>query len=109
MVSPGLAYQMTRLDIGGLDQDQSGLAAARLDSRSSASVGDVAPRELRGAAFGIYDLAVGVATFVASSAAGVLWMVGGPELAFGFSGLMAVVVVVLLLFQPAPRPVSRCS
>jgi MFS family permease len=86
-----------------------GLQMAVTQGLLLASVGDAAPRELRGTAFGIYDLAVGVATFVASSAAGALWMAGGPELAFGFSGLIAVAVIVLLLFQPAPRPVSRSS
>jgi MFS family permease len=86
-----------------------GLQMAVTQGLLLASVGDAAPRELRGTAFGIYDLAVGVATFVASSAAGALWMAGGPELAFGFSGLIAVAAMVLLLFQPAPRPVNRSS
>jgi MFS family permease len=86
-----------------------GLQMAVTQGLLSASVGDAAPRKLRGTAFGIYDLAVGVATFVASSAAGALWMAGGPELAFGFSGLIAMAAMVLLLFQPAPRPVNRFS
>lgn len=86
-----------------------GLQMAVTQGLLLASVGDAAPTGLRGTAFGIYDLAVGVATFVASSAAGALWMIGGPELAFGFSGLIALAAMVLLLFQPAPRPVSRSS
>jgi MFS family permease len=86
-----------------------GLQMAVTQGLLLASVGDAAPRELRGTAFGIYDLAVGVATFVASSAAGALWMAGGPELAFGFSGLIAVAVILLLLVQPAPKPVNRSS
>jgi MFS family permease len=86
-----------------------GLQMAVTQGLLLASVGDAAPRELRGTAFGIYDLAVGVATFFASSAAGALWMAGGPELAFGFSGLIATAAMVLLLFQPAPRPVNKSS
>ena len=86
-----------------------GLQMAVTQGLLLASVGDAAPKELRGTAFGIYDLAVGVATFVASSAAGALWMVGGPELAFGFSGLIAVAAILLLLLQPASRPVNRSS
>jgi MFS family permease len=74
-----------------------------------ASVGDAAPAELRGTAFGIYDLAIGVATFVASSAAGALWVAGGPELAFGFSGVIAAAAILLLLLQPMPRPVNGFS
>jgi hypothetical protein len=36
-----------------------------------------------------------------------LWMVGGPELAFGFSGLIAATAILLLLFQPTPKSVDR--
>ena len=86
-----------------------GLQMAVTQGLLLASVGDAAPRELRGTAFGIYDLVVGSATFVASSAAGALWMAGGPELAFGFSGLIAVAAMALLLFQPAPKSVNQSS
>ena len=86
-----------------------GLQMAVTQGLLLASVGDAAPTGLRGTAFGIYDLAVGVATFVASSAAGALWMIGGPELAFGSSGLIGLAAMVLLLFKPALRPVSRSS
>ena len=86
-----------------------GLQMAVTQGLLLASVGDAAPAELRGTAFGVYDLAIGVATFVASSAAGALWMTGGPELAFGFSGLIALAAMVLLLFQPASRPVNASS
>jgi hypothetical protein len=83
-----------------------GLQMAVTQGLLLASVGDAAPTEQRGTAFGIYDLAVGVAALGASSAAGVLWMAGGPELAFGFSGLIAAIVVLLLLFQPVPAPID---
>lgn len=76
-----------------------GLQMAVTQGLLSASVADAAPAELRGTAFGIYDLTVGLATFVASAAAGALWMVGGPPLAFGFSGLIATTAIILLLFQ----------
>jgi MFS family permease len=76
-----------------------GLQLAVTQGLLSASVADAAPAELRGTAFGIYDMSVGLATFVASAAAGALWMVGGPPLAFGFSGLIAAAAIVLLLLQ----------
>lgn len=81
-----------------------GLQMAVTQGLLSASVADAAPVTLRGTAFGIYDLSVGVAAFIASAAAGALWMVGGPQLAFGFSGLIAVAAILLLLLQPMPRP-----
>ena len=68
-----------------------------------AAVADAAPDRLRGTAFGIYDVAIGVATFVASSGAGVLWMVGGPALAFGASACVAGMAGLLLLLRPLPR------
>ena len=76
-----------------------GLQMAATQGLLSASVADAAPEELRGTAFGIYDMSVGLATFVASAAAGALWMVGGSPLAFGFSGLIAAAAILLLLFQ----------
>ena len=39
----------------------------------SAAVADAAPERVRGTAFGILDLAVGLATFIASAGAGLLW------------------------------------
>lgn len=85
-----------------------GLQMAVTQGLLSASVADAAPAKLRGTAFGIYDLSVGLATFVASAAAGALWTVGGPPLAFGFSGLIAAAAILLLLFQgiAAPRPLA---
>jgi MFS family permease len=79
-----------------------GLQMAVTQGLLSASIADAAPTTLRGAAFGIFDLCIGFAAFVASAAVGALWMVGGPPLAFGFSGSIAVAVIVLLLFRPKP-------
>ena len=66
----------------------------------SASVADAAPEQLRGSAFGMYELAVGVATFAASAAAGTFWMSGGPGLTFGMSAAVASIVLFLLLLRP---------
>jgi MFS family permease len=86
-----------------------GLQMAVTQGLLAASVADAAPVTLRGTAFGIYDLSVGLATFVASTAAGALWMAGGPPFAFGFSGLIAAVAILLLLFQPISKAVSVSS
>jgi predicted MFS family arabinose efflux permease len=68
-----------------------------------AAVADAAPDRLRGTAFGIYDVAIGVATFVVSSGAGVLWMVGGPALAFGASACVGGIAALLLLLRQLPK------
>ena len=86
-----------------------GLQMAVTQGLLSASVADAAPVTLRGTAFGIYDLSVGFATFAASTAAGALWMAGGPPLAFGFSGLIAAAAILLLLFQPISKAVPFSS
>ena len=86
-----------------------GLQMAVTQGLLAASVADTAPVTLRGTAFGIYDLSVGFATFIASTAAGALWMTGGPPLAFGFSGLIAAAAILLLLFQPTSKAVRFSS
>jgi MFS family permease len=57
----------------------------------AALVADVAPIELRGTAYGMFNLVGGVALLAASVLAGALWDAGGPELTFltaaGFSAL----------------------
>lgn len=68
----------------------------------AASVADAAPGRLRGTAFGIYDLAVGIATFAASAAAGSLWLWGGAGLAFAAGACVAAFAMLVLWTRPAP-------
>jgi MFS family permease len=68
-----------------------------------ATIADGAPDRLRGTAFGIYDVAVGVGTFVASAGAGALWMTGGPSIAFSFSACVATAAALMLVLRPLPR------
>jgi hypothetical protein len=49
------------------------------------------------------------AGFIASTAAGTLGMIGSPQLAFGFSGLIAAAAILLLLFQPISKAVRFSS
>jgi MFS family permease len=75
----------------------------------SAAVANAAPDALRGTGFGIYELAVGIATFVASAGAGALWMVGGPGLAFAVSAAIAAATIPLLSLQPGRPPAARAA
>lgn len=54
-------------------------------------VADTAPERLRGTAFGIFNLACGIAMLIASLIAGVLWDAYGPTMTFlagaGFTGI----------------------
>jgi dipeptide/tripeptide permease len=75
----------------------------------AASVADAAPVRLRGTAFGIYDMAIGAAAFIASFAAGALWSAGGSAWAFGLSGGVAAATLILLFFQPKSVFANRLS
>jgi MFS family permease len=70
----------------------------------SAAVADGAPERLRGTAFGIFDLAVGAATFTASAGAGLLWSLGGPAGSFAAGAALAAFAIVMLPFQPIQKP-----
>jgi MFS family permease len=68
-----------------------------------AAVADVAPKELSGTAFGIYDCAVGITTFVASAAAGIIWSRGGSTITFAMGAILAAGALVLVHIWPTPR------
>ena len=63
----------------------------------SALVADVAPADLRGTAFGLFNLATGFALLAASSLAGVLWQKFGSTATFGAGAALAAVAGVVLL------------
>jgi MFS family permease len=81
-----------------------GLQLAVTQGLLSASVADAAPEHLRGTAFGVYEMTIGGATFIASTAAGVLWMIGGPALTFGASALVACLTLLALRLNPGSSP-----
>jgi MFS family permease len=70
-------------------------------------VADTAPADLRGTAFGMFNLVAGVATVAASVVAGALWDVVGPQVTFTagavFTALALAVVPVLRRWVAAPR------
>lgn len=65
-----------------------------------AAIADIAPDRVRGTAFGFYDFANGIGALLASSAAGAMWMVGGPAFAFGLSACIATVAALMLVVRP---------
>jgi MFS family permease len=79
-----------------------GLQMGMTQGLLGAAVADAAPGHLRGTAFAFYDIAVGVATLLASTGAGLLWSVGGPSLSFGAGAIAASAAVALLLVRRMP-------
>jgi len=64
-----------------------------------ALVADSIPANLRGTAFGFFNLAVGIALLPASFLAGGLWETLGAEATFISGSLLAIAAVLLLLSQ----------
>ena len=65
----------------------------------SVLVVDAAPPDLRGTAFGLFNLGSGLALLVASVGAGALWSAIGPVATFGAGGALATLALLGLLFR----------
>ena len=67
-------------------------------------VARLAPAHLRGSAFGYYNGAIGIAALPASIVFGGLWAAFGPEAAFTFGAVLALVASLILIKAPTePR------
>jgi MFS family permease len=88
--------------LAGLGAALWGLHLGATQGLLGAAIADVAPKQLRGTAFGIYDLAGGIATVAASAGAGLLWTLSGPAAAFGAGACIAAVGIVAVLVRPTP-------
>ena len=73
-----------------------GLHMAMTQGLLAAMVADTAPAQLRGTAYGIFNLASGLAMLVASTVAGLLWDSFGAAFTFIAGALFCVVALVLL-------------
>ena len=73
-----------------------GLHMAATQGLLSAMVADTAPAQLRGTAFGLFNLASGIAMLAASVIAGILWDTLGAEATFLAGAVFAVLALGLL-------------
>jgi MFS family permease len=67
----------------------------------AALVAAAAPADLRGTAFGVFNLVCGVALLVASALAGWLWDAVGPAVTFYAGAALTAVALVVLIFRGA--------
>ena len=67
-------------------------------------VADTAPADLRGTAFGMFNLTSGVAMLVASVLAGLLWDAFGPSSTFYAGACFCALAIVALRWRPIRRP-----
>jgi MFS family permease len=79
-----------------------GLHMALTQGLLAALVAATAPDDLRGTAFGVFNLASGIALLVASALAGYLWQAIGPAATF-FAGAVFTAIAWVGLLVYAPR------
>ena len=72
----------------------------------SALVADTAPEHLRGTAFGLFNLATGMALLAASVLAGWLWQAFGPTATFAVGAAFSALAILIVAFglKAGPKP-----
>jgi len=83
-----------------------GLYVGLTEGAAKALVADLTPSSQRGAAFGIYHGAVGLAALPASLLFGVFWAALGPQAAFSIGAALALAAAVVLLTAARPGPAT---
>jgi MFS family permease len=80
-----------------------GLAVAIIETIPRAMVPDMVPQDLKGTAYGVYHMVIGVLDLPASLIAGLLWdifgKVTGPMIAFSYGAVLALIAAALLMFM----------
>ncbi len=116
LVAGYLAYGLFYFLLGMLDQEGLilfalfgfyGLFMAATEGVEKALVADLAPEELRGTAFGWFNLIAGIMLLPASVLFGWLYQNVSPLMAFSFSGGCAVLAAALLLVWVRPEREKR--
>ena len=85
-----------------------GVHMAMTQGLLAAMVADTSPPELRGTAFGLFNLVSGVAMLIASGLAGLLWDRLGAGATFGAGMGLAALSLLVLMLRPM-SPVARSS
>lgn len=83
-----------------------GLHMAFTQGLFSKLVADTAPSELRGTAFGIFNLVSGIALLMASVIAGLMWNILGPCATFMVGTIFAALTITGILIFRANRPTA---
>ena len=83
-----------------------GIFYALTEGTEKALVADLVPAARRGAAFGWFNLAIGLGALPASLIFGAIWDRAGSPAAFSFGAIVALVSAIGLFFI-LPRPVAR--
>lgn len=73
-----------------------GLYFGLAEGAEKALIADLAPPEVRGTSFGLFNAATGVGALLASLVFGLIWSAAGPAAAFGMGAALALIAAVLL-------------
>lgn len=84
-----------------------GLYFGLTEGAEKALIANLAPEHLRGSAFGLYHLMIGIGALPASLLFGWVWQVYGDTAAFGLGATFAMAAAMLLWLLPLPRHVTR--
>jgi MFS family permease len=84
-----------------------GLSVAIVDTIPRAMVPDMVSPEVKGTAYGVYHMVIGVLDLPASAVGGLLWdifgKVRGPIIAFSYAAVLAIIAAVLLFILVPDR------
>jgi dipeptide/tripeptide permease len=80
-----------------------GLYFGLTEGAEKALITDLAPAHLRGSAFGLYHLMIGIGALPASLLFGWVWQGYGAPAAFGMGASLALAAGLLLMRLPIPR------
>lgn len=80
-----------------------GLFYGLTEGPERAFVAQFVPSSLRGSAYGMYNLAIGIGALPASVIFGYIWKIVGYKAAFSFGAALALLAAILLLFVRTPR------
>jgi MFS family permease len=75
----------------------------------AAMIAETTPTELRGTAFGLFNLASGLFMLLASVIAGGLWEMSGPETTFVAGAVLSLAALVMLISLAPPCPIAKAS
>ncbi len=79
------------------------------EGAEKALVADLAPAHLRGSAFGLYHLAIGIGALPASLVFGLVWQKSGPAAAFGMGAGLAMLASMMMLMLVVRKPLEPSS
>lgn len=84
-----------------------GIFYGMTEGTEKALVADLVPRARRGAAFGWYNLAIGLAALPASLIFGAIWDASGAPSAFAFGATLALLAALLMLVVAPPGRAAK--